>query len=268
MTVQSLYNAATGMASMQTKLDVIANNLANMQTTAFKEDRVNFEDLMYQHEKLPGQLDSAGQRTPMGIETGMGVRVQSTETNNSQGTLQTTGNQMDVAIQGNGYFRVADPSGNMLYTRAGNFSKNSNGQIVVSSANIGRILQPAMTIPQEATAVSFSPDGTVAVQMPNQTTLQEIGKIELTTFVNPEGLLKIGENLYQETDSSGTAQNGQPNQNGIGSIVQNSLEASNVSPVQELIDLITTQRAFEMNSQVIQAADQMLQNIVTLARNG
>ncbi len=268
MTVQSLYNAATGMAAMQTKLDVIANNLANLQTTAFYGDRVNFEDLMYRYEKLPGQQDSGGQRTPEGIEVGTGVRVQSTETNTTQGALQTTGNQLDVAIQGNGYFRVADPSGNMLYTRAGNFSKNSNGQIVLSSANVGRILQPAMTIPQEATAVAIGADGTVSVQMPNQQDLQPIGKIELSTFINPQGLLKVGENLYQETDASSTAQNSQPNQNGIGSLVQGSLEMSNVQPVQQLIDLITTQRGFEMNSQVIQSCDQMMENIVTLARNG
>jgi flagellar basal-body rod protein FlgG len=268
MTIQTLYNAATGMSAMQTKLDVIANNLSNVQTTAFKSDRLNFEDLLYQHERLPGALDAAGQRTPTGIETGMGVRVQSTQTNNTQGTLQSTGNQLDLAIQGNGYFRVVDPSGNTNYTRSGNFSRNSNGIIVMSSANVGRILQPQMTIPQEATAVQVASDGTVSVQMPNQTALTEIGKLELSTFINPEGLLKMGENLYQETDASGTAQNAQPNQNGLGSIVQGSLEASNVEPVQELIDLITTQRAFEMDSQVIQAGDQMLQNITTLARNG
>jgi flagellar basal-body rod protein FlgG len=268
MTIQTLYNASTGMSAMQTKLDVIANNLANVQTTAFKSDRLNFEDLLYQQEKLPGALDAAGQRTPTGIETGTGVRVQSTQTNQTQGTMQTTGNQLDLAIQGNGFFRVVDPSGNMMYTRAGNFSQNANGLIVTTSANIGRILQPQMTIPKEAIAISVAPDGTVSAQMPNQSTLQTIGQIELSTFINPAGLLKMGENLYQETDASGTVQNTTPNTNGVGSIVQGSLEASNVEPVQQLIDLITTQRSFEMNSQVIQAGDQMLEDIVTLARNG
>ena len=210
MTIQTLYNASTGMSAMQTKLDVIANNLANVQTTAFKGDRLNFEDLLYQQEKLPGALDAAGQRTPTGIELGTGVRVQSTQTTQTQGTMQTTGNQLDLAIQGNGFFRVTDPSGNILYTRAGNFSQNSNGLIVMNSANVGRILQPQMTIPQEATAISVAPDGTVSVQMPNQQNLQQIGKLELSTFINPGGLLKLGENLYQETDASGSVQTALP----------------------------------------------------------
>ena len=159
MSVQTLYTAATGMTSLQTKLDVIANNLANMETTAFKEGRANFEDLFYQHEKYPGEQDSAGQYTPTGIHIGMGSRVQSVQNDFTQGTMQQTGNELDVAIQGTGFFQVMDPNGTTYYTRAGNFSTNANGNLVLGDSNVGRLIQPAITIPQDAQAVVISPEG-------------------------------------------------------------------------------------------------------------
>jgi flagellar basal-body rod protein FlgG len=266
MSVQTLYTAATGMTSLQTKLDVIANNLANMETTAFKKGRANFEDLLYQQEKYPGQQDSTGQYTPTGIAVGVGTRVSSTQTNFTQGAMQQTGGQLDVAIQGTGFFQVMDPSGTIYYTRAGNFSKNSNGNIVMSSANVGRLVQPAITLPTDTLAVTISPEGVVSVQQPNNQQLTQVGQIELATFVNPEGLLQLGQNLYAQTDSSGTPTLTNPGTNGIGTLQQGSLEASNVEPVTELIDLITTQRSFEMNSQAVKTSDEVLQTITSMRR--
>lgn len=267
MSVQTLHTAASGMAAMESKLDVIANNLANIETTAFKKGRVNFEDMLYQNEKLPGAQDSAGQYTPVGIALGMGVRMQSVQTNNNQGALAQTGNELDIAIQGRGYFKVTDPTTNdILYTRAGNLSINAQGNLVVASANIGRLLDPPITVPQEATKIQISAEGIVSVQMPNNVDMQQIGQIELAQFVNPEGLLKQGENLYQPTQASGNPQTATPGKQGLGTIQQGFLESSNVQPVDELIDLIKTQRAFELNSQVVQAGDQILQNVAQLRR--
>jgi flagellar basal-body rod protein FlgG len=267
MSVQALYSAATGMSALQTKLDVIANNLANVSTTAFKEDQTNFEDLLYRHEKMPGIQDSAGQYTPTGIQIGMGSRVSSVQDNFSQGPFLQTGNELDVAIAGRGFFQVADPAtGNTLYSRAGNFAKNANGNLVVGSASVGRLIQPTITIPNDATAISVSSDGKVTVAQPGSTNMNQVGQIELASFVNPQGLLKLGENLYSQTDSSGSATLGNPGQNGMGTLQQNMLESSNVEPVTELIGLITTQRAFEMKSQVIKAGDEILQTVANLTR--
>jgi flagellar basal-body rod protein FlgG len=267
MSVQALYTAAAGMNSMQTKLDVIANNLANTETTGFKADRPNFEDLFYHQEKYPGTQDTSGLYTPTGIAIGTGSRVQSTQSNFQQGSLQQTGHELDIAIEGNGFFQVLDPSTNtILYSRAGNFSKNAAGQIVVGSANIGRLLQPSITLPNDASNITISSAGVVSYMTPGQQTLQQAGTIQLATFINPQGLLKMGENLYQETDASGTAQQGNPGSSGYGTTQQGSLEHSNVDPVSSLIDLITTQRAFEMNSQTIRAGDQAMQTITGLFR--
>jgi len=266
MTVQALYSAATGMAAMETKLDVIANNLANIETTAFKRGRVNFEDLFYRHEKMPGAEDTAGQFTPTGISIGLGSKVSSIQTELRQGAFQQTDRELDVAIEGRGFFQVIDPSGDTLYTRAGNFSVNADGSLVVGSASTGRLLEPSIDIPPDATAVSISPQGVVSVRQPGTTTLSAVGNIELVTFVNPEGLLKLGENLYAETDASGTPTSGTPGEEGFGVLRQNVLEASNVEPVRELIDLITTQRAFELNSQAVQAGDEVLQLVANLRR--
>lgn len=266
MTLQALYSAATGMTSMQTRLDVISNNLANIETTGYKRMRANFEDLFYRHEKLPGAQDAAGQYTAVGTSIGLGSRVQSTQAEFTQGSFQDTGRKLDVAIAGRGFFQVVDPSGEIYYTRAGNFSINANGNLVIGSASTGRLLEPPITIPEDATDIEITADGKVSVQQPGTDTLNEVGTIELATFVNPEGLLRLGENLYSQSDASGSPTNGQPGQEGIGVLRQSTLEASNVEPVEELIDLITTQRAFEMNSQAIKAGDELLQVVTNLRR--
>ena len=267
MSVQTLYTAATGMEAMQTKLDVIANNLANINTTGFKKDRANFEDLLYRTDVHPGVQDASQTPSAVGTQVGLGVRVTSTQTDHEQGTLQQTNRQYDVAIQGRGFFEVLDPATNTsFYTRAGNLNVNANGQLVVGAASVGRLLNPPVTVPEEATAVSIGANGEVQARIPGQTELQSVGNIQIAQFINPGGLLKVGENMYQQTDASGNATTGVPAQNGLGSLRQGSLEASNVQPVQELIDLITTQRAFELNSQAVQAGDQIMQNISNLRR--
>lgn len=267
MSIQTLYTAATGMESLQTKLDVIANNLANVNTGGFKRDRANFEDLFYRHEVLPGARDAGGNLTPTGIAVGLGSRVSSIQTDFNQGSFQQTNNPYDIAIEGGGFFPVRDPSGEIMYTRTGNFSLNANGQMVMGSASIGRLLDPEITIPADATGVVISAEGIVSVKQSGQSALQQVGQIQLAQFINPQGLLKRGENLYSETEASGAAQLANPGSTtGLGLLRQSSLEASNVEPVQELIDLISTQRAFELNSQAVQAGDQMLQQISNLRR--
>jgi len=266
MTVQALYSAATGMTGMETKLDVIANNLANIETTGFKRGRANFEDLFYRHQKMPGAEDTAGALTATGISIGLGTRVSSVQTNFAQGAFKQTGGELDVAIEGPGFFQVTDPTGEILYTRAGNFSKNADGNLVIGSANTGRLLEPPIAIPEDALQISISAEGIVSVKQPGTAQMSQVGQIELAQFINPEGLLKLGENLYAETGSSGTATLSNPGQDGIGKVRQNSLEASNVEPVQELIDLITTQRAFELNAQAVQVGDYIMQIVANLKK--
>ena len=265
MSVQTLYTAATGMEALETKLDVIANNMANINTTAFKKDRANFEDLFYRQYRLPGALDADGNRTSTGIEVGLGTRVSSTQTNYKQGAFQVTNNPLDVAIEGNGFFKVTTGTGS-YYTRSGNFGLNDQGQIVMGSATQGWVLDPTITIPQQAVDLVISTSGEVSYRTADQNQLTVAGQIQLSTFINPDGLLKLGDNLYQQTDASGQPTEGIPGTPGIGTVRQGSLEASNVEPVQELIDLITTQRAFELNSQVVQAGDQIMQVAANLRR--
>lgn len=267
MSVQSLYTAATGMESLQSKLNVIANNLANVNTTGFKSDRANFEDLFYRHEILPGAQDAGSNFTPTGIQTGLGVRMQSTQTSFIQGAFQETGQQLDVAVEGRGFLQVTDPvTSQPLFTRAGNLSLNAQGNLVVGSAQTGRLLNPPIQIPQDATGITISSDGRVSYQQPGNTQLQQAGQIQMALFQNPEGLMKLGENLYIDTVASGPAIQGNPGTQGMGVVRQGFLELSNVEPVRELIDLITTQRSFEMNSQVIEAGNTILQTITNLAR--
>ena len=266
MSVQTLYTAATGMESLQTKLDVIANNLANVNTVGFKKDRANFEDLFYRNDVLPG-AETQGQLTPTGIHTGLGTRVSSVQSNFGQGAFQLTNGQLDLAIEGNGFFPINDPAtGETLYTRAGNFSLNADGQIVMGSASVGRSLDPTITIPPDAKDIIISSDGNVSVRAGDQQQLSQLGQIQVASFRNPDGLLKLGDNLFAVTDASAAATLGTPGQQGLGSIRQNVLEASNVEPVQELIDLITTQRAFELNSQTVKAGDQILELVANLRR--
>ena len=267
MSVQTLYTAATGMEAMETKLDVIANNLANINTTGFKKDRANFEDLLYRTQVHPGVQDALQTPTAVGTQTGLGVRITSTQTDQRQGTLQATGRELDVAIQGKGFLKVLDPSTQLpMYTRAGNLDINANGQLVVGSASVGRLIDPPITIPNDAEEISISASGEVLARLPGQVNLQQQGQLQLASFINPDGLLKNGENMYTQTDASGPEQLTNPGTQGLGAIRQGSLEASNVEPVQELIDLITTQRAFELNSQAVQAGDQIMQNISNLRR--
>ena len=266
MTVQTLYTAATGMEALETKLDVIANNMANINTTAFKKDRCNFEDIFYRQYRLPGALDGDGNRTATGIEVGLGTRVESTQTNYKQGAFETTNNPLDLAIEGQGFFQVRNPNGGFYYTRAGNFNLNADGVIVLGSATNGYPLEPNITVPQDATGLVISSDGLVQYTTQDSTALNTLGQITLSKFVNPDGLMKLGDNLYQKTDASGDEQLDNPGQNGFGNLRQGFLEASNVEPVNELIDLITTQRAFELNSQVVQAGDQIMQVVANLRR--
>ncbi|MCH7727167.1 MAG: flagellar basal-body rod protein FlgG [Planctomycetes bacterium] len=268
MSVQTLYTAATGMEALETKLDVIANNLANVNTTAFKKDRANFEDLFYQHEVLPGSK-SDGELTATGVSIGLGSKVSNVQSDFGQGAFQQTGRELDVAIEGNGFLQVTDPNGQRLFTRAGNLNINANGELVIGSASTGRKLDPPIRIPNDAVGIEISPRGEIFVRQVGNTQLTSVGILQLATFLNKDGLLKLGENLYGETEASGSPQAGTPGDTalGLGVLRQRFLEASNVEPVQELIDLITTQRAFELNSQAVQAGDQILQLISNLKRS-
>jgi flagellar basal-body rod protein FlgG len=260
MSLRAIHSAASGMEAHQFSLDVVANNLANASTTSFKRSRTNFEDLFYQNEKLPGTDSTAGQ-TGVGTSVGLGTRVASTSLDFSQGSLRDSNGDYDMAIVGRGFFQV-DDNGAPAYIRAGNFTRNANGLLVVGSADSGRILQPQIEIPTDATDVSISADGRVNVLSAGQIT--EVGQVNLYRFANNQGLLQKGENLYVETPASGAAVSSVPGQDGLGSIRHRVLEASNVEPVRELVDLIKTQRNFELNSQTIKAADQMLQLISNL----
>jgi len=266
MSVQTLYTAATGMQALETKLDVIANNLANVNTTAFKKGRANFEDLFYRHHVLPGAEVNGGGMSATGTSIGLGTRVNSVQTDFKQGAFQQTNNSLDVAIEGNGFFQALDSDGSTVYTRTGNFSRNSDGNLVLGSASTGRLLDPQISIPEDAINIAIQPDGRVLVTQPGSTSATEVGQIQLATFINPEGLLKKGENLFLPTEAAGNVTTGNPGDTGIGVLKQNALEASNVEPVQELIDLITTQRSFELNSQAVQAGDQILQLVANLRR--
>ncbi|RIK79813.1 MAG: flagellar basal-body rod protein FlgG, partial [Planctomycetota bacterium] len=218
------------------------------------------------HEMLPGAVDAQGNLTATGTSIGLGSKVSSVQTNFEQGEFNITGGPLDWAIEGDGFFQVTDSDGTIVYTRAGNFSQNAQGQLVMGSASTGRLLEPSIQIPQDATEIVVSPDGIVSVRQPGQSALSQVGQLQLATFVDPEGLLKLGENLYAETEASGAATVGNPGVQGVGRVRQGTLEISNVEPVEELIDLITTQRAFELNSQAVQAGDQMLQLVANLRR--
>lgn len=266
MAFQSLYTAATGMQAMEMKLDVIANNLANNNTTAFKRDRANFEDLLYRQYRLPGSEDSDGNITATGVEVGLGVRVASTQSDFDQGSFQNTGNQLDIAIEGDGFFEVIGPNSEQLYTRAGNLNINANGQLVIGSATRGYQLNPAVSIPDEATSIVISKTGEVSYSQAGQDTYTQAGTINLASFVNPDGLMKMGDNLYSATPASGPANSQPPGSPGLGFVEQGFLEASNVEATTELIDLINTQRSFELNSQVIRAGDEIMELVANLRR--
>lgn len=256
--IRSLYVAATGLQAQQTSMDVISNNLANANTTGFKSSRPVFQDLLYQNLTQPGAQSSQTTQYPSGLQLGTGVNTVSTERLMTQGNLTQTGNSLDVAIDGQGFFQVLEPNGTIAYTRDGTFQLNNQGQVVTAS---GYLVQPVITIPSSAQSVTIGNDGTVSVTLPGQSTPQQVGTIQLASFVNPTGLQSVGDNLYLQTGSSGAPNTGQPTLNGLGSVRQGYLEASNVNVVSALVDMITTQRAYEINSKAVQASDQMLQYV-------
>lgn len=256
--IRSLYVAKTGLEAEQTRMDVIANNLANVNTTGFKGARAVFQDLLYQNLTQPGAQSSQSTQYPSGLQLGTGVRPVATERLMTQGNLTQTGNSLDVAINGQGFFQVLKPDGAIAYTRDGTFQLNNQGQLVTSS---GYLLQPTVTVPASAQTITIGNDGTVSVTLPGQSSPQQVGSLQLASFVNPTGLQSIGDNLYLQTGSSGAPNTGQPTLNGLGSVQQGYLESSNVNVVAELVDMISTQRAYEVNSKAVQASDQMLQYV-------
>lgn len=268
MAVTALHAAATGMKAQDMKLDVLANNLANVNTAGFKRARVNFEDLLYQVKREPGILNAEDEPIPHGIQVGLGVQVSGTQQSFNQGSVDRTDQELDMLINGEGFFQVRaihDGDTIIAYTRNGNFTRNSVGNLVLANS-AGSILEPPIAIPDDTIRINIGNNGEVSVLQQGSPTLSVVGQIELARFVNPEGLGQIGTNLWKETDASGPAVTGNPQQDGLGTIQQGALEMSNVDPVRELIQLILTQRAFELNSQSIQAADQSLQVVANLRR--
>jgi len=260
--MRALSIAATGMLAQQTNVEVIANNLANMNTTGYKEQRAEFQDLLYQNiEQAGAQSSDSGTIVPSGIQLGAGVRTAAVYRATGQGDLQTTSNPYDVAVNGPGYFRIQMPDGTDAYTRAGNFALSPEGQIVTQQ---GYVVAPGVAIPTTATAVTINAQGQVQATVPGQTAPQTVGQLELTRFPNDAGLKAEGSNLFTETASSGAPQSGVPGSTGYGTIQQGFLETSNVNAVEEITSLITAQRAYEMNSKVITAADQMLSETAKL----
>ena len=253
---QALWIAKTGLDAQQTRMSVVSNNLANVNTTGFKQGRPVFEDLLYQNIRQSGGQSSQDTMLPSGLSLGTGVRVVATEKLFTQGSVLQTENAMDVAISGRGFFQILKPDGDLAYTRDGTFQLNDQGELVTSS---GYIVQPGITIPDSAQSITIGTDGTVTVKLPGQAAVTQVGTLETVDFINPVGLQPIGQNLYIETSASGTAQPGTPGLNGLGELLQGSLESSNVNVVSELVNMIETQRAYEMNSKAITTNDQMMQ---------
>jgi len=254
--LRTLWIAASGMQAQALNIDVIANNLANVNTTGFKRSRADFQDLLYETLRPPGVASSAGSQVPTGIQLGHGTRPVAIQKNFLQGDYQHTENELDMAIEGDGFFQVLQPNGEIAYTRAGAFKLDSDGRIVTSD---GFFMEPEISIPTTATSISIGTDGTVSVLLAGEIEPTQIGNIELMRFLNPAGLKSIGRNLYLPTLASGDGIAGTPGEEGFGTIAQGYLEMSNVSVVQEMVNMITTQRAYEINSKAIQAADEMLQ---------
>ena len=256
----ALWAAKTGLEAQQTRMAVTANNLANVNTTGFKRGRAAFEDLLYQNVRQVGASASQDTQLPSGLTIGTGVRVVATEKLYTQGSLQITNNALDVAINGRGFFQVALPDGTTAYTRDGSFKINAQGEIVTSG---GYRVQPAVSIPDGAQSVSIGGDGVVTVQLAGQPAPSQVGSLQVVDFINPAGLQARGENLLMESASSGPPQAGTPGLNGLGSLQQGALEASNVNVVEELVAMIETQRAYEMNSKAIATTDKMLETLTT-----
>jgi len=251
----SMWIAKTGLDAQQTRMSVISNNLANVNTTGFKRDRASFEDMLYQNLRQPGSQVNAGAQAPTGLMLGTGVRVVATEKTHTQGSLVTTKNALDLAVQGEGFFQIAQADGTVAYTRDGGFKMSSTGQLVTSN---GAALQPAITIPPNVSSISVGQDGTVSVETATGAGSQVIGQIQIARFANPAGLQSLGQNLMKETTASGAPQVSQPGIAGAGHLQQGALEASNVNVVEEMVNMIETQRAYEINSKAISAVDGML----------
>lgn len=261
--MRSLYTSATGMMAQQLNMDVIANNLANVNTVGFKKSRADFQDLLYQEMRPAGATVAQGATSPTGLEVGLGVKAAATQTMFEQGTFQNTGNKYDVAIEGDGFYKVLLPDGSSGYTRDGAFKRDVQGKLVNSD---GFAIQPEITIPADATDFSVGKDGTVNITRGSSNTPESIGKLTLTRFSNPAGLEHLGGNNFRETAASGSPTDGTPGQAGFGSLTQGILEMSNVQIVQEMVNMITAQRAYEVNSKAIQTSDEMLQTANGLKR--
>ena len=253
--MESLWVAKTGLEAQQTRMSVVAQNLANVNTTGYKRGRAMFEDLLYQTITQPGGLTSQQSEAPTGLNLGTGVRIVATDKQFEQGNLLTTNNQLDIAVNGRGFFEILLPDGGQAYTRDGTFQSDPDGQLSTSS---GYTLQPAITLPQGSQTVTIGIDGVVTVNVAGSPDPIQVGTIQLVDFLNPRGLQPVGENLYVETVASGPPQPGTPGLNGLGSLVQGSLETSNVNIVEEFVNMIESQRAYEMNSRAISTSDEML----------
>jgi len=256
--MRSLWTATTGMSAQNLNMDVIANNLANVSTSGFKKSRADFQDLLYQTMKVPGSPTSSDTTSPTGIQVGLGVKTGAITKVFTEGDIVQTGNSLDVAIEGSGFFQVALPNGDIAYTRTGSFKLDGTGRVTTSD---GYPLQPGIVIPADATAITISQTGLISAIVGSSTTSTQLGQLDLATFVNQAGLIAVGNNLFRETDASGTATLGTPGNNGIGTLQQGSVENSNVNLVEEMTNMITAQRAFEINSKVVTTADQMLQTV-------
>ncbi|HET7754925.1 MAG TPA: flagellar basal-body rod protein FlgG [Anaeromyxobacteraceae bacterium] len=259
--LRSLYTAATGMEAQQLRMDVISHNLANASTAGFKKVRPEFEDLLSETLRGSGAPDPRGGTMPAPVQVGLGVRTGASTRSFSQGDMLVTNNPLDLAIEGAGFFRVQRPNGEAAYTRAGNFRLDATGRLVTQH---GELVEPGITVPPETTEISIEPTGTVLAKVSGREEAIEIGQIELHTFTNPGGLSALGGNLFAQTPASGEPQAARPGEQGTGTIGQGFLEGANVKAVEEMIDMITTQRAYELNSKVIQSADQMLQKLTNL----
>lgn len=259
--IKSLWTAKTGLESQQTKLDVISNNLANVSTNGFKRSRPVFEDLLYQNMRQPGAQNNIQDRLPSGMQIGTGVRAVATERLHTQGSLEQTDNSRDLAIDGQGFFQVLMPDGTTAYTRDGSFQLNQNGQMVTAN---GYPVEPAIFLPANALSVSVGEDGTVSVRQPGVAQDNEVGQITVSTFINPAGLESLGGNLYLETGASGAPNENMPGMNGAGRLFQGYVETSNVNVVEEMVNMIQTQRAYEINSKAVSTSDEMLARLSQL----